>query len=181
MENGLNGEGEENGEKEEQPDKQVVPEKPAKKIRVTYEEYRTIANLLILHLRQVEETSEEGWCYIVLHCVTLCYIGFISIVTCQLVCVRPDIPSHTGTSTLQCISMNCSFYTYTSPSPPSLTPPSPPHTHTEEGGMRRGELVDWYLKEVEADIETIEELAEKKVLVEKVMDRLVQHVSVCNT
>ena len=43
--------------------------------------------------------------------------------------------------------------------------------------MRRGELVNWYLKEVEADIETIEELAEKKVLVEKVIDRLVQHVS----
>ena len=74
MENGLNGEGEENGEKEEQPDKLVVPEKPAKKIRVTYEEYRTIANLLILHLRQVEEISEEGLCYIVLHHATLCYI-----------------------------------------------------------------------------------------------------------
>jgi len=76
MENGLNGEGEENGEKEEQPDKLVVPEKPAK-IRVTYEEYRTIANLLILHLRQVEETSEEGLCHTMLHCVTLCDIGFI--------------------------------------------------------------------------------------------------------
>ena len=60
MENRLNGEGEENGGKEEQPDKLVVPEKLAKKIRVTYEEYWTIANLLILHLRQVEETSEEG-------------------------------------------------------------------------------------------------------------------------
>ena len=59
---------------------------------------------------------------------------------------------------------------------PSLSSP-----HTEEGGIRRGELVNWYLKEVEADIETIEELAEKKVLVEKVIDRLVQHVSVCNT
>ena len=68
MENGLNGEGEENGGKEEQPDKLVVPEKPAKKVRVTYEEYRTIANLLILHLRQVEETSEEG----LLHHFTLC-------------------------------------------------------------------------------------------------------------
>ena len=30
--------------------------------------------------------------------------------------------------------------------------------------------MNWYLKEVEADIETIEELAEKKVLVEKVID-----------
>ena len=77
MENGLNGEGKENGGKEDQPDKLVVPEKPAKKIRVTYEEYRTITNLLILHLRQVEETSEEGLiyhitpCYTVSHCVKL--------------------------------------------------------------------------------------------------------------
>lgn len=62
MVNGVGGEGreEEEEEREEQPDKLVKPEKPAKKIRVTYEEYRTIANLLILHLRQVEETSEEG-------------------------------------------------------------------------------------------------------------------------
>ena len=78
MENDLNGEGEENGGKEDQPDKLVIPEKPAKKIRVMYEEYCTIANLLILHLRQVEETLEEGLihhitrCYTVLHCVTLC-------------------------------------------------------------------------------------------------------------
>ena len=80
MENGLNGEGEENGGKEDQPDKLVVPEKPAKKIRVTYEEYRTIANLLILHLRQVEETLEEG----LLHHITLC--------DTMLPCVTPYYP-----------------------------------------------------------------------------------------
>ena len=45
----------------EEREKPVQPEKVAKKIRVTYEEYRTIANLLILHLRQLEEASEEGW------------------------------------------------------------------------------------------------------------------------
>ena len=61
--------------------------------------------------------------------------------------------------------------------PPSLTPYHT-HTHTEEGGIKRDQLVNWYLKEVEADIETLSELAEKKVLVEKVIDRLVQHVSV---
>ena len=77
MENGLNGEGRRIGGKEDQPDKLVVPEKLAKNIRVTHEEYPTIANLLILHLRQVEETSEEGLihhitpCYTVLHCVKL--------------------------------------------------------------------------------------------------------------
>ena len=31
-----------------------------KKIRVTYEQYRTISNLLILHLRRLEETLEDG-------------------------------------------------------------------------------------------------------------------------
>ena len=91
----MNGEGEENGETEEQPDKLVVPEKPAKKIRVTYEEYRTIANLLILHLRQVEEISEEGLCYTVLHWL---YTALLPV--CQLVCVWPDIPSHTHIHTI---------------------------------------------------------------------------------
>lgn len=43
-------------------DKQVQPVSPKKpvsirKIRVTYEEYKSISNLLILHLRQIEETS----------------------------------------------------------------------------------------------------------------------------
>ena len=51
-ENGVTEDGE-----QEQP---VQPEKVAKKIRVTYEEYKTIANLLILHLRSLEESSEEG-------------------------------------------------------------------------------------------------------------------------
>ena len=36
-------------------------EKPVtKSVRVTYEQYRKIANLLILHLRQIEETGTEG-------------------------------------------------------------------------------------------------------------------------
>ena len=42
----------------EEREKPVQPEKVAKKIRVTYEEYRTIANLLILHLRQMESSAE---------------------------------------------------------------------------------------------------------------------------
>ena len=73
MENGLNGEGEENGEKEDQPDKLVVPEKPAKKIQVTYEEYRTIANLLILHLRSGGNFGGRSDIphYTMLHCVKL--------------------------------------------------------------------------------------------------------------
>lgn len=37
------------------------PVKPVgRKIKVTYEQYRSIANVLILHLRKLEETTEEG-------------------------------------------------------------------------------------------------------------------------
>lgn len=48
---------------------------------------------------------------------------------------------------------------------------------TESGGVRQSELVNWYLKEVEEEIESVEELSEKKLLVEKIIERLVQHVS----
>ena len=65
MENGVDDHSQqppqENGiDSQQPPEKPIQPEKPVRKIRVTYEEYRTIANLLILHLRQVEETSVEG-------------------------------------------------------------------------------------------------------------------------
>lgn len=44
-------------------------------------------------------------------------------------------------------------------------------------GTRQGKLVNWYLDEIEGDIDSVEMLAEKKVLVEKVIERLVHHVS----
>ncbi|XP_030842667.1 zygotic DNA replication licensing factor mcm6-B-like [Strongylocentrotus purpuratus] len=45
----------------------------------------------------------------------------------------------------------------------------------EEGfeGVRKSDVVNWYLKEMEEEIETEEELIEKKTKVEKVIDRLV--------
>ena len=44
------------------------PAAPAttRKIKVTYEQYRSIANLIIMHLRHLEETEEDGEC--VLEC-----------------------------------------------------------------------------------------------------------------
>ena len=36
--------------------------------------------------------------------------------------------------------------------------------------------MNWYLKEIQEEIESVEELSEKKVLVEKVIERLVHHV-----
>ena len=47
----------------------------------------------------------------------------------------------------------------------------------DSSGVREGDLVNWYLKEVADDIDNVEELTEKKLLVEKVIERLVQHVS----
>ena len=48
---------------------------------------------------------------------------------------------------------------------------------TGQGGVKQSQLVDWYLKEIEADIEDTQELIAKKVLVEKIVERLVHHVS----
>ena len=47
----------------------------------------------------------------------------------------------------------------------------------EDTGVRNSELVNWYLKEMEAEIDTEAELMEKKTLVEKVIYRLIHHVS----
>lgn len=47
----------------------------------------------------------------------------------------------------------------------------------ETPGLRRSELVGWYLKEIESEIDTEAELIEKKTIVEKVIERLVHHVS----
>ena len=44
--------------------------------------------------------------------------------------------------------------------------------------MRKQELVNWYLGEVQEDISSMEELAEMKLKVEKIIDKLVHHVSV---
>lgn len=52
-----------------------------------------------------------------------------------------------------------------------------PWIFIDEGGVRLKELINWYLKEVEGEIDTVQELTDKKLLVEKVIDRLVNHVS----
>ena len=47
----------------------------------------------------------------------------------------------------------------------------------DDSGVRHGEVVNWYLKEMENEIESEAELIERKTLVEKVIYRLVHHVS----
>ena len=53
------------------------------------------------------------------------------------------------------------------------------HSEEEEGsGTRRSDLINWYLKEIEGEIESVEQLADRKALVEKIIDRLMHHVSI---
>ena len=43
-------------------------------------------------------------------------------------------------------------------------------------GVRRSDVVDWYLLQKEADLETEVQLLEMKELLEKVLDRLIYKV-----
>lgn len=62
------------------------------------------------------------------------------------------------------------------------------HMRTEEArfeseesqseGVKMSELINWYLEQVAEQIESEEELVERKTLVEKVVDRLINHVSI---
>lgn len=46
----------------------------------------------------------------------------------------------------------------------------------DDTGMRRSDVLNQYLKDIEDQIETEEDLAEKKTLVDKVLDRLINKV-----
>ena len=47
------------------------------------------------------------------------------------------------------------------------------------GGVRQSELVNWYLKEMEHEIESVAELNEMELLVKKVINKLINQVR-CN-
>ena len=49
-----------------------------------------------------------------------------------------------------------------------------------DAGLRKSDLIGWYLKEIETEIESEEELIERKTIVEKVIDRLIHVVSYLN-
>ncbi|GAB6031918.1 MCM DNA helicase complex subunit mcm6 [Chamberlinius hualienensis] len=76
-----------------------------KTMSLTYEEYKTISNLLVLHLRKVVDKSEDD----------------------------------------------------------------------SDFGLRRNDVVEWYLNEIQGELETEAELVEKKNMIEKVLDRLIHH------
>ena len=46
-----------------------------------------------------------------------------------------------------------------------------------ESGIRRADVVNWYLKEKESEIDTTAELEEHTFLIGKIIDRLVKNVS----
>ena len=47
----------------------------------------------------------------------------------------------------------------------------------EESSLKKSELINWYLKEVEGEIESEAELISRKSLIERVLHRLVHYVS----
>lgn len=42
-------------------------------------------------------------------------------------------------------------------------------------GMHRSDIVNWYLEQISEQIDTEDELIERKTLIEKVIDRLIYH------
>jgi len=46
----------------------------------------------------------------------------------------------------------------------------------EDSGLRRTQLVNWYLEDIENEIDSEAELVERKTIVEKVIYRLIHHV-----
>lgn len=48
-------------------------------------------------------------------------------------------------------------------------------TEDEDSGIRRSQLVNWYLEDIESEIDSEAELLERKTIVEKVIYRLIHH------
>lgn len=48
----------------------------------------------------------------------------------------------------------------------------------DESALKRSELVNWYLKEIESEIDSEEELINKKRIIEKVIYRLTHYVRI---
>lgn len=48
---------------------------------------------------------------------------------------------------------------------------------SEDGGLLRSDIINWYLEKIEDQINDESELLEKKSFIEKVLDRLIHNVS----
>merc|ERR1719228_2892921 len=94
-------------EEEEEQEEEEPDQVNKKQLKVTYDEYKAMSNLIILHMRQIEETAE--------------------------ISASESAPED----------------------------------------LKRSDVINWYLEEISGDIESQEELSEKKQIVEKVVDRLI--------
>lgn len=53
--------------------------------------------------------------------------------------------------------------------------------YSDDSGLRKSELVEWYLGEMEAEMESEDDVIQRKTLAEKVIYRLIHHVSLSQT
>lgn len=106
---------------------------PKPSLRLSFNEYRRISNLLVVHLRRVEEGKK--W---------------------RL------LSRYFNSSLLLSWPLRWSFC-----------------AAEEEEELKKSSLVNWYLQEIESEIDSEEALVGKKALIEKVLHRLVHYVSVC--
>lgn len=104
-----NGHGHENGNGENGHDETA----PKKKLTLSFDEYRNLSNMLVIHMRNEEARAEE---------------------------VQAEDAA-------------------------------------QSEGIKKSELINWYLEQIADQIESEEELIERKTLIEKVVDRLMYHVS----
>lgn len=48
----------------------------------------------------------------------------------------------------------------------------------DDSSLKRSELINWYLKEIESEIESEEQLINKKKIIERVIHRLTHYVRI---
>lgn len=108
-------------------------------LRLSFNEYKRISNLLVLHLRRVE----EGKLFVFFFCFF--YSKWLK----------------------RSIIFSDFFISYICSSPAA----------EEEEELKKSAVVNWYLKEIESEIDSEEELVNRKGMIEKVIQRLVDYVS----
>lgn len=127
-------------------------------LRLSFADYKRISNLIVLHLRRAEEGEISGFWSV--RSFTLKF--FIN----NSIFIRDY--SNYFTTTLHRV-----FYSL-------LTVLVCVCVDEEEEALKKSAVVNWYLKEIESDIDSEMELINKKAMIEKVIHRLVHYVSALN-
>ena len=138
-------------------------------LRITFEDYRKISNVLILHMREFEEKN-KGY-------------HFTDLTPIYDKCLMMNPMTNNIFLTYGLSIMNLMFQL----SQVQWLPPyrnhlnfSVKHLHkssdNEEGALKKKELVDWYITQIEDEIEGEQEMIAKMNIAEKVIERLVKVV-----